>query len=82
MGMNMRIDIIGSIIITLVLMLICHALNLGLFGSILLMIFAFVVMNYRGRIKLYLYNVGRFFERKQPKVEVKSSYQRMELEDE
>ena len=79
----MRIDIIGSIIITLILMLVCNLLHLGLFGSILLMIFAFVVMNYRGRILLKLYNVVRSKTPKDGKFkpEVKSAYKFMDLED-
>lgn len=76
--------IIQSIILTLICMLLCHIFQLGLFGSIFLMICVFTIINYRGRIKVYLYNrvrVFSFFERKRQKVEIKSSYERMDLDD-
>ena len=44
----MHIDIIGFLVITICLWLVCNLLGLGLFGSILLMILAFMVFNYWG----------------------------------
>jgi len=79
----MKFDIVGSIILTLVLMLVCHIFHIGLFGCILLMIGAFMVFNYRRRLMGYLYNVKNMFrkKRKKVKVELKSSFDRMDLED-
>ena len=47
----MRINIVGSILLTLALMLVCSLLGLGLFGSLLLMIACFAVFNYRTLIR-------------------------------
>lgn len=80
-----NIDITGSIIITLGLMLICYIFNLSFFSSILLMIFCFLALNYRGRIKGNFYTlIGHFRGHKvfkNKKVEIKSSYERMEIDE-
>ena len=55
----MRINIIGSIILTLVMMLICSVLHLGLFGSIIMMIIVFSLVNNRS----FNYKVKNFFRR-------------------
>lgn len=75
----MRIDIIGSLIITLFLMLICNLFHLGFFSSILLMIFFLVIFNYRGKICLKWWKMTSRFAKKEIKKEVKSSYDRMEI---
>jgi hypothetical protein len=77
----MRLDIVGSIIITLILMLVCNIFRLGLFGSIFLLLGAFLVFNYRRRFRGYLYNAKSMFMRKPKKVELKSSFDGMKLED-
>ena len=76
----MRFDIVGSIILTLICMLICNFLHLGFFGSIILMILMFAAMNYRGRIKGYLYNVRQLFVKEPKKVVMKSAYERLDIE--
>jgi len=56
----MRINIISSIIITLVLMLVCGIFRLDLFGFIILMIIVFGLMNNRkvmGKVRNFF---GRF----------------------
>jgi len=47
----MRFNIIGSIVLTLILMLVCSVLNLGFFGSIIMMIIFFSIFNYRYLIR-------------------------------
>ncbi len=78
----MRLDIIGSIILTLVLMMIAHIFRLDMFGCILLMIFSFCVMRYFGDIKSYISQIRfwRFSKRIKGK-QIKSSYDVMELEE-
>jgi len=76
----MKYDIIGSIVLTLLLMLVCNMFNLGLFESILLALSVFLVLQYRGLMKGYWYNfIGRF-SRKKPKIGCKSSYDHMSLD--
>ena len=75
----MRIDIIGSIFLTLFLMLIAHLLNLGIFGCIILMIISFGIMNYWGKIRMILSNVR--FRKKVMKRSIKSSYEVMDMEE-
>ena len=77
----MRVDIVGSIIITLVLMFICYIFNLGLFGSILLMIGAFCVLNYRTLLLGKWYSFVSRFERKQPVKKAKSPYEHMDMNE-
>ena len=78
----MRIDIIGSIILTLILMLICHIFCLGLFGSIILCILVFAAINYRGRLKGYWNGFKDLFRRQRKPVEVNSSYKYMKIDEE
>ena len=63
----MRVDIVGSILITLVLMLIAYAFNLGFFACILLMIGAFIVMNSWLGIRLFFTNLRRKIFCRSPK---------------
>ncbi len=74
----MRIDIIGSILLTLFLMLIAHLFQFGVFGCIILMIVSFGVLNYWGKIRIFFSNI-RF--RKTIKRNVKSSYEVMDMEE-
>lgn len=53
------IDIYKSLIATLMLMLVCNYFCLGLFSSILLMILAFLVLNYSGRFRIFRKNVNK-----------------------
>lgn len=77
----MKYDIIGSIILTLLLMLVCNIFCLGIFESILLALLVFLILQYRWLIKGYWYNfIGRF-SRKDIKKEVKSSYERMNINE-
>lgn len=78
----MRIDIIGSIIMTLVLMLICSFFHIGMFGSIILMIVFFCALNYRGVIMGYMYNIGKIFERRKVVRKAKSSYEQLKIDEE
>jgi hypothetical protein len=75
----MRINIIGSILLTLFLMLIAHLFNLGIFGCIILMIVSFGIMNYWGVIRVIFSNIR--FRRKETKKKIKSSYEFMNLEE-
>lgn len=77
----MQVDIIGSIIITLALMLICSYFHLGLFSSILLMIFAFVIMNYWGKMRWYWNSFKDLFRKKVKNPERKSPYHDLDLEE-
>jgi len=79
----MKIDIIGSIIITLCLMLICYVFNLDIFGCILLMIFAFVILQHKGSVWNIWYSIRRKFWLRKPKIkkECKSSYEHMDIDD-
>jgi hypothetical protein len=47
--------IINSIILTLVLWLVCDFFDLGMFGSILLLLFSFLVLQYRFKIYNYFF---------------------------
>jgi len=78
----MRIDIIGSILITLVLMLICHFFRLNLFESILLMIGCFVLFRYWHCIKIWWWRIKEKFSKKEVRKNIKSSFERMDLEKE
>jgi hypothetical protein len=80
----MKIDIIGSIIVTLCLMLLCYMFRLDIFGCILLMIFAFVVLQYRCSVWNFFHSIRRKFwvrKFKVKKKECKSSYEHMEIDE-
>jgi hypothetical protein len=74
----MKFDIIGSIILTLILMLIVHIFNLGFFGCIFLMIGAFIILGYRNVLLWHLSNITGKFKKDQKK-EVKSFDEHMNL---
>jgi hypothetical protein len=65
----------------LVLMFIAAIFHLGFFACILLVIGSFLLLNYRGRIKFFLSNVADKFKRKKVYKGVKSSYERMSIEE-
>lgn len=81
----MRIDIVGSIIITLVLMIVVSILHLDFFASILLMIGAFVILNNWGLIKYWFRSIWDKMYNGLGKVpkkpETKSSFDRMDLNE-
>ena len=77
----MMIDVIGSIIITLILMFICYIFNIGFFGAILLMMVIFSLMNYRSKLTMIWYRFTSRFEKKVKKPEVKSSYDFMDMDE-
>jgi len=82
MEVKLRTDIIGSIILTLALWLVCSFFHIGLFGSIILMLLFFLALNYRGLVMGYLYNVLRIFERRKEVRKAKSSYEQMHINEE
>jgi hypothetical protein len=77
----MKIDIIGSLIITLILMLITYIFHLDFFGCIFLMIVAFMILNYRNRLLGHWYNFINKFKRKSKRKNVKSAYEFIDLEE-
>ena len=77
----MKIDIIGSIIITIVLMFVAHIFDLGFFGCILLMLGSLLVLRYWGRVKGYWYRFTSKFEKRSVSKKVRSSYERMSIDD-
>ena len=80
----MKIDIIGSIITTLCLMLLCYMFSLDIFGCILLMIFAFVILQHRGLVWNLFHSIRRKFWLRKSKIikkECKSSYEHMDIDE-
>ena len=78
----MRVDLVGSLIITLFLMLIANIFNLSIFGCILLMIFSFFIFSYRYLLLGYWRrSIGRISFRKKviPRAR-KSSYEDLEVD--
>jgi hypothetical protein len=77
----MKYDIIGSIVLTLLLMLVCNIFCLGIFESILLALLVFLILQYRWLIRGYWHNFIDRFSRKKVKKEVKSSYEHMSIDE-
>ena len=80
-----KFDIVGSIILTLILWAICAIFHLGFWGSLLLVIFSFVILNNRGKCIGYWNGFKDLFSRKYnrvERVEVKSSYKYMKIDEE
>ena len=79
-----KLDIVGSIIVTLFLMLICYIFSLDTFGCILLMLFAFLVLQHRGLVSSFWRRIRIRLSKNSKKVikkECKSSYEFMRIDE-
>ena len=77
----MRVNLIGSIILTICLWIICSYFNLGLFPSLLLLLFSFLIFNYWGKIGWYWSALKDLFRKKEKKVKRNSPYYDLNLEE-
>jgi len=64
-------------------MLISYVFNLDIFGCILLMIFAFVILQHRGLVWNLFHSIRRklWLRKSKIKKECKSSYEHMDIDD-
>ena len=76
----MRINVVQSIMLTLVLMAVSAFFCLGLFGSIILMLIVFGLINSKNTIILFWWRIKDRFALNNKK-KMKSGYERMNIED-
>ena len=78
----MKIDIIGSIILTLILLLFSHLLHLDTYECIILMLVTFLVINYFGLLSGFWYNITSRLKRKTEVKKARSSYEDLRIDEE
>lgn len=77
----MKIDIMGSMVLTLLLIFISNYFSLGFLSVIFLALCIFLVLAYKNVIRMYFYNfINRFRKRVEVK-KAKSSYDDLRVND-